>query len=80
MCCILALAASKVQKAYYDSIRDHKARLETALNMSTFRIRTTPGMGGVVSRLGRVTTFLNVILIILALMNLAGFLTVLLRN
>jgi hypothetical protein len=80
VCCGLSLAASRVQKGYYESIRDHKVDLERALQMGAYSIRTTPGMGGLLSRLGRVTTLLNVVLAILGLMNVAGILTVLLRN
>jgi hypothetical protein len=79
VCCALSLAASRVQKRYYESIRDHKAKLETALQMGAYSIRTTPGMGGFLSHLGRVTTLLNVVLVILGLMNIAGILTVLLK-
>jgi hypothetical protein len=80
VCCTLSLAASSVQKRYYEAIRDHKTKLERELGIQTYGIHTTPGMGSVVvSRLGRVTTLLNVVLVVLGLMNVAGFVTVLTR-
>jgi hypothetical protein len=79
ICCVLSLAASTVQKRYYESIRDHKANLEAALKMDTYSIRTTPGMGGVLSRLGRVTTLLNVVLVVLGMMNIVGLITVIIK-
>jgi hypothetical protein len=76
VCCLLALAGSRVQKKYYQSIRDHKARLERELDLKEYSIRTTPGMGGTVTKLGRVTPLLNVMLIILGALDVAGVIAV----
>jgi len=80
VCCGLSLAASYTQHGYYRSIRDHKANLEKALQLNTHGIRTTAGMGGRVARLGKVTTFLNVLMVVLAMMNVAGLITVVFRQ
>lgn len=79
VCTVLSLAASRVQKRYYDSIRDHKGRLETELKLETYSIRTTPGMGGFISRLGRVTRLLNVMLVLIMGMDVAGFVAVIVK-
>jgi hypothetical protein len=81
VCCCLSLAASSTQRRYYRSIRDHKANLETQLGLESLSIRTTSGMGGkTVAKLGKVTTLLNVVLVVLALMNIAGIVTVFFRK
>jgi hypothetical protein len=72
VCCILSFAAAHVQHGYYRRSRDHKDALETRLNLDDLAIKTTPGMGSKIRRLGRVTTFNNVVLGILAIANVGG--------
>jgi hypothetical protein len=77
ICCLLSLAASHVQQGYYRTTRDHKAILESKLNLGTLSLSTTPGMGSTLRRLGKVTTFNNVVVSILAATDLVGFIVVL---
>lgn len=73
LCCVLALFAGQVQRAYYRQTKDHKARLESLLGLGALAIRTTPGMGGTVRRVAKVTTFHTVILSVVLALDLVGF-------
>lgn len=59
---LLAILANRTAKSYYETTRDLKGRLEDRLGLDELAIRTTEGMGGRFSRLGRVTTFQTVML------------------
>jgi hypothetical protein len=53
----LALVALDTQHSYYRAARSLTTRLERALELGAFSLQTTPGMGSLQRRLGRVTTF-----------------------
>jgi hypothetical protein len=72
LCCLLSLAASVVQRGYYQAARNHKKDIEAELGLGDLSIITTPGMGSVISRIGRVTTFNYVLLSALSIIDLAG--------
>ena len=72
VCCGLSLAAGRVQQGYYRTARDHKAVIEEELELTKLRLSTTPGMGSTMRRLGKVTTFNNVLLGILGVLDVAG--------
>jgi hypothetical protein len=72
ICCLLSLAASRVQREYYVSARKHKGLLESKLRLGELSITRTVGMGSTMRRLGRVTTFLNVMLSVVAVIDLVG--------
>jgi hypothetical protein len=72
ICCGLALVATRVQQGYYQAARDHKADIESKLELGPLSLATTPGMGSPFRRLGKVTTFISVMLSLLAAIDLAG--------
>jgi hypothetical protein len=72
VCCVLSLAAGRVQQGYYLATRNHKRRLEELLDLGDLAIRTTPGMGSTTRRLGKVTTFHTLIISILLCLDLLG--------
>lgn len=80
LCCLLSLASTHVQQGYYREARDHKARLEAELRLGTLSLSTTPGMGSSVRRLGKVTTFNEVLLSVLAVIDLMGIFTIIPRH
>jgi len=71
-CCLLSFAASLVQQRYYEQTRLHKANIESKLDLGELRIKTTPGMGSTVKRLGKVKTFLSVMLIVIGTIDTLG--------
>jgi hypothetical protein len=67
------MLANKTQHGYYRNVRDQKRNLENRLGLGDLALATTPGMGGARERLGRVTTFQNLILGALLVADLTGF-------
>ena len=72
VCCVLSLVAGWVQRGYYRTARDHKQRIEQLLDLGDLGVRTTPGMGSATRRIGKVTTFQNLIISILLCLDLLG--------
>jgi len=72
-CCLLALAANASQKRYYQATRNHMKELAEDLGLGRYELRTTPGMGSTLRRFGKVTTFINVILVLIAVGAASGF-------
>lgn len=72
VCCLLSLSACHVQHGYYRRARDHKADIESLLHLADLRLQTTPGMGSTIRRLGKVKTFNNSVLSIIAALDTAG--------
>ena len=69
---LLSILANESQHSYYRSARTLKQELETELNLKEVALATTPGMGSRFGRIGRVRTFLKIMLIAIALVDLAG--------
>jgi hypothetical protein len=68
----LSILANKTQHSYYVSARKLKAKLEKRLGLGEVALQTTPGMGSGIARLGRVGTFLTVMLVAIGLVDLVG--------
>lgn len=68
----LSFLANNVQHGYYASARDIKQGLEIKLELGDAALRTTPGQGSPIARLGRVGTFLKIMLVALGLADLFG--------
>lgn len=68
----MSFLANDVQHRYYQSARDRKRELEKKLELGEVALATTPGMGSGIERLGRVGTFLKVMLIAIAAADLVG--------
>jgi hypothetical protein len=69
---LLSILANETQTSYYHSARDLKRRLEDRLDIRELALATTPGMGSSIRRLGRVGTFLKIMLAAIALTDLIG--------
>lgn len=69
---VLSILANNTQSGYYHAARDLKKELEAKLELDQFAIATTPGMGSPITRLGRVGTFLKIMLIAIACVDLVG--------
>ena len=72
VCCLLSFFAARVQHGYYRRTYEHKGVVEAGLGLGPYELRTTPGMGSTVRRLGRVTTFNNALLAIIVLLDIGG--------
>jgi hypothetical protein len=70
---VMANMAMGVQKAYYRNARDQKRQFEDTLALGEHALKTTVSMGGIRSRIGRITTFQRVILSALVIADLTGF-------
>lgn len=68
----LSILANETQTSYYRAARDLKRKLEDELAVDDFALTTTPGMGSGIRRLGRVGTFLKVMLAAIAVTDLIG--------
>lgn len=68
----LSFLANDTQHGYYKSARELKKKLETQLQLEEVALKTTPGMGSRIKRLGRVGTFLKTMLVAIALVDLVG--------
>jgi hypothetical protein len=68
----LSLLANNTQHSYYKSARGLKEKLEDQLQLGEFALRTTPGMGSKLERLGRVGTFLKTMLVAIAFVDIVG--------
>lgn len=68
----LSFLANDVQHGYYTSARDLKQALEEKLELHEVALKTTPGQGSGITRLGRVGTFLKIMLVALGLADLVG--------
>lgn len=68
----LSFLANNTQHGYYQSARELKERLEKDLELGEVGLRTTPGMGSKIERLGRVGTFLKTMLVAIAFVNIVG--------
>jgi len=68
----LSFLANDVQHGYYKSARNRKTDLEKRLELGDLALATTPGMGSGLRRLGRVGTFLKIMLVAIALADLVG--------
>ena len=69
---ILSMLANKTQHEYYGNVRDRKNDLEDRLKLGELRLATTVGMGAVRTRLARVTTLQQFILLALLAADLIG--------
>lgn len=69
---VLAALANKVQHSYYHAARDLKTKLEKRMALEDLAIATTPGMGSPIDRIGAVRSFLKIMLIAIALVDLGG--------
>lgn len=69
---ILSLLVTRTQHSYYQSARENLKDLEKRLGFVDFGIRTTPSQGSRRKRLATVTTFNNVMLSLLGLIDFAG--------
>ena len=68
----LSVLANEAQHNYYRSARDLKGDLERRLALGELAIVTTPGMGSRLGQLGRVLTFMKIMLVTIALVDLGG--------
>ncbi len=68
----LSFLANDVQHRYYQSARERKKDIEEALELKDMALATTPGMGSRIERLGRVGTFLKVMLVAIGVADLLG--------
>jgi hypothetical protein len=68
----MSMLANHVEHGYYRSARDVKRRIEDELGLGDLAISTTSGMGSGVKRLGRVRTFLAVMLTALVVIDAFG--------
>jgi hypothetical protein len=66
------MLATHTQIGYYHAARRQMQRLAENLELGELSLRTTPGLGATVRRLGRVTTFQFTILALLGAADLAG--------
>lgn len=69
---VFALFANATQHGYYKAARDKKAKLERALKLDDLALTTTPGMGSLRTRLGRVQIFQTVMLAVLIATDCTG--------
>jgi hypothetical protein len=69
---VLSVFANESQHGYYRSARYVKQRIEERLELKEMALATTPGMGSKVGRLGRVRTFLKIMLVAIAAVDLGG--------
>lgn len=69
---LLSILANQTQHGYYRAARTIKARLEDDLELGVHALAITPRMGSPIKRLGRVFSFLRVMLIGLAMVDLVG--------
>jgi hypothetical protein len=69
---VLSFLANDAQHTYYRAARALKQRLEERMDLDDLALTTTPGMGSSFSRLGRVRTFLKVMLVAIALVDIGG--------
>jgi hypothetical protein len=70
---LLSISANKTQHGYYRSARKLKQDLEAKIPVAeSHALATTPGMGSKVARLGRVGTFLTVMLVAIAVVDVLG--------
>lgn len=69
---VLSILANETQTSYYHSARDLKKQIEDKLGIGEFALATTPGMGSGIGRLGKVGTFLRIMLAAIALTDLIG--------
>lgn len=69
---VLTVLANETQHGYYQAAREVKTGLEAELGISDHALATTPAMGSRIKRLGRVGTFLRVMLIGLAVVDAIG--------
>jgi hypothetical protein len=68
----MCLFAMDVQKDYYRNARDLKTRFESDLGLGDRALATTPSMGALRERFGRVTTFQIAVLVALLIADLVG--------
>jgi hypothetical protein len=68
----LCVLANHTQHGYYRNTRDRKNELEERLELGSFKLATTQGMGGIRARFGRVTTFQQLILVVLLAGDITG--------
>lgn len=68
----LSVLANEAQHNYYRSARDLKQELERRMELEDLAIVTTQGMGSRLRQLGRVRTFMKIMLIAIALVDLGG--------
>ena len=69
---LLSILANGAQHNYYRAARDLKQRLEQRMALDDLSIVTTPGMGSPLEQVGRVRTFLKIMLIAIALADVVG--------
>jgi hypothetical protein len=68
----LSILANGTQHTYYQAARSLKAEIEQKMKLKDLALTTTPGQGSSFSRFGRVGTFLRIMLIAIALVDLGG--------
>jgi hypothetical protein len=68
----LSFVANDVQHGYYQSARNRKRELEESLKLEDVALATTPGMGSGIQRLGKVGTFLKIMLVAIGVADLVG--------
>lgn len=68
----LALLANLTQNVYYRAARDQMNALAKRLRVEETSLKTTPGLGSGVKRLGKVTTFQLTMLGLIGLADLVG--------
>lgn len=69
---LLSSLANEAQHSYYRAARALKSKLEKQLGLEDLALATTPGMGSSFKRLGRVRTFLKIMLVAIAIVDLGG--------
>lgn len=69
---VLSVLANEAQHTYYRAARAVKLELESRMQLDDLALATTPGMGSGFRRVGRVRTFLKIMLIAIALVDLGG--------
>jgi hypothetical protein len=68
----LSVLANETQHTYYRSARNLKQELEQRIELEELAIVTTQGMGSTLRQLGRVRTFMKIMLIAIGLVDLGG--------
>lgn len=69
---VLSILANESQRSYYRAARELKGTIEDRLDLKELALATTPGMGSRINRLGRVGTFLKIMLVAIAAVDLVG--------
>ncbi|MCU1450388.1 MAG: hypothetical protein JWP02_2558 [Acidimicrobiales bacterium] len=75
--CAFSILAQGTQRAYYRAARDRMVGIGERLRLGDDAIQTTPGMGALAKRIGKVTTYIYVLFSAIAVVDVVGFVYIL---